>query len=156
MFISVVLPEPEVPMRATNSPRAMVSEMPLSTGTSISPRLYVLCMSRSSINSMAALVIHLHRHEAASDEWLFAIGGLFEKLRGKGAAARGRLSGRLALHFAHHQGGPFLEFAARNFRQAAVAQPEGHLDRTHQSSLGDPNDPTGLLLLVGRGRGLAL
>ena len=38
MFISVVLPEPEAPISATISPRAMVSEMPLSTGTSTSPR----------------------------------------------------------------------------------------------------------------------
>ena len=38
MFISVVLPEPEAPISATISPRAIESEMPLSTGTSTSPR----------------------------------------------------------------------------------------------------------------------
>ena len=38
IFISVVLPEPDAPIRATISPRSMVSEMPLSTGTSTSPR----------------------------------------------------------------------------------------------------------------------
>ena len=38
MFISVVLPEPEAPIRATISPRAIVSEMPRSTGTSTSPK----------------------------------------------------------------------------------------------------------------------
>jgi hypothetical protein len=37
-FISVVLPEPEAPIKATISPRRMVNEMPLSTGTSTSPR----------------------------------------------------------------------------------------------------------------------
>ena len=38
MFINVVLPEPEAPISATISPRWIVSEMPLSTGTSTSPR----------------------------------------------------------------------------------------------------------------------
>ncbi len=38
MFISVVLPEPEAPISATISPRAIDSEMPCSTGTSTSPR----------------------------------------------------------------------------------------------------------------------
>ena len=36
--MSVVLPEPEAPISATISPRSMVSEMPLSTGTSTSPK----------------------------------------------------------------------------------------------------------------------
>ena len=36
--MSVVLPEPEAPIKATISPRWMVNEMPLSTGTSTSPR----------------------------------------------------------------------------------------------------------------------
>ena len=44
IFMSVVLPEPEAPIRATISPRAMVRETPLSTGTSSSPRWYVLVM----------------------------------------------------------------------------------------------------------------
>ena len=38
MFISVDLPEPDAPISATISPRSMVSDTPLSTGTSISPR----------------------------------------------------------------------------------------------------------------------
>ena len=38
MFINVVLPEPEAPISATISPRAIDSEMPRSTGTSTSPR----------------------------------------------------------------------------------------------------------------------
>ena len=38
MFINVDLPEPDAPISATISPRAMDSEMPLSTGTSTSPR----------------------------------------------------------------------------------------------------------------------
>ena len=33
MFISVVLPEPDCPMIATNSPRAMSSEMPFRIGS---------------------------------------------------------------------------------------------------------------------------
>jgi hypothetical protein len=37
-FISVVLPEPEAPIRATNSPRSIESDTPLSTGTSSWPR----------------------------------------------------------------------------------------------------------------------
>ena len=37
MFMSVLLPEPEAPIRATSSPRATFSEIPLSTGTEISP-----------------------------------------------------------------------------------------------------------------------
>jgi hypothetical protein len=36
MFISVVLPLPELPMIATNSPRAMRSETPASAWTSSS------------------------------------------------------------------------------------------------------------------------
>ena len=42
MFISVLLPDPEAPIRATSSPRATVTETPLSTGTSMSPSWYVL------------------------------------------------------------------------------------------------------------------
>ncbi len=38
MFISVVLPEPDAPINATISPRAMDNETPRSTGTSTSPR----------------------------------------------------------------------------------------------------------------------
>ena len=38
MFISVVLPEPDAPISATNSPRSIDSDTPRSTGTSISPR----------------------------------------------------------------------------------------------------------------------
>jgi hypothetical protein len=37
MFISVLLPEPEAPIKATSSPFATVNDMPLSTGTSMSP-----------------------------------------------------------------------------------------------------------------------
>src|SRR5262245_124623 len=42
MFISVDLPEPDWPITATNSPASTVSEIPLSTGTFISPIRYVL------------------------------------------------------------------------------------------------------------------
>ena len=52
MFISVVLPEPEAPIRATISPRAMESETPLRTGTSTSPRWYVFVMFSSRISSI--------------------------------------------------------------------------------------------------------
>ena len=38
IFIKVLLPEPLAPMSATNSPRAMDSDTPFSTGTSTSPR----------------------------------------------------------------------------------------------------------------------
>ena len=37
-LISVVFPEPEAPISATISPRAIESETPRSTGTSIAPR----------------------------------------------------------------------------------------------------------------------
>ena len=37
MFISVLLPEPDAPIRATISPPATVSDTPLSTGTAMSP-----------------------------------------------------------------------------------------------------------------------
>jgi hypothetical protein len=36
--MSVVLPEPDTPIKATSSPRAISRETPLSTGRSISPR----------------------------------------------------------------------------------------------------------------------
>ena len=38
MFISVDLPEPDAPMIATNSPRAMVSDTSRSAFTATSPR----------------------------------------------------------------------------------------------------------------------
>ena len=38
MFIKVVFPEPEAPISATISPRLIGIDMPLSTGTSTSPR----------------------------------------------------------------------------------------------------------------------
>ena len=38
MFMSVLLPEPDAPIRATYSPFSIFSVMPLRTGTSISPR----------------------------------------------------------------------------------------------------------------------
>ena len=38
MFISVLLPDPEAPIRATSSPWATLRETPLSTGTAMSPR----------------------------------------------------------------------------------------------------------------------
>ena len=50
--MSVVLPEPEAPMRATSSPASTVNEMPFNTGTSSSPMWYVLKMSFSSIRFM--------------------------------------------------------------------------------------------------------
>jgi len=37
MFMSVLLPDPEVPIKANSSPRATVNDMPLSTGTATSP-----------------------------------------------------------------------------------------------------------------------
>jgi hypothetical protein len=37
MFMNVLLPEPEAPMTATNSPRAISSETPSSATTSTSP-----------------------------------------------------------------------------------------------------------------------
>jgi hypothetical protein len=42
MFMRVLLPEPDAPMRAASSPCATASDTPLRTGTSISPRWYVL------------------------------------------------------------------------------------------------------------------
>src|SRR5438094_1665494 len=57
MFIRVVLPEPEAPMSATISPLAMVNDTPLSTGTSTSPRWYVLQMSCKVMSSMCHLVL---------------------------------------------------------------------------------------------------
>src|SRR5215831_2326196 len=55
MFINVVLPEPEAPVRATISPRSIVSDTPLSTGTSISPRWYVFRMSSSLMSSIVVI-----------------------------------------------------------------------------------------------------
>ena len=46
MFISVDLPDPDGPMMATNSPRSISNEMPLSTCTVTSPR-------RKSLNQIA-------------------------------------------------------------------------------------------------------
>src|SRR5262245_21817382 len=51
MFMSVVLPEPEAPTRATISPRSMESETPSSAGTTIVPMRYT---RRTSVISMSA------------------------------------------------------------------------------------------------------
>src|SRR5262249_24114293 len=78
MFISVDLPEPEAPIRATNSPRSMVSETPLRTGTSTSPRWYVLWMSVSLISDMfwpsLLLAEQLRRERVAGGAALVAFG----------------------------------------------------------------------------------
>src|SRR5262245_3747143 len=52
VFMRVVLPEPEAPMRATISPRPISSDTPLSTGRSTWPSRYVLRMSTSLISSI--------------------------------------------------------------------------------------------------------
>ena len=53
-FISVVLPEPEAPIKATNSPASMDNETSFSTGTSTSPRRYVLSMFAARSEAWAA------------------------------------------------------------------------------------------------------
>src|SRR5262245_58868119 len=57
MFISVDLPEPDAPIRATSSPRPIDSDTPFSTGTSTSPRKYVLRRSSSLIRSMISHLV---------------------------------------------------------------------------------------------------
>src|SRR5262245_42457955 len=47
MLMSVVLPEPEAPIRATISPRLTVSDTPFRTGTPTLPRQEVLRMASS-------------------------------------------------------------------------------------------------------------
>src|SRR3546814_19855422 len=46
------LPEPDVPMMATNSPASMRSETPCSTSTASVPLLNVLRMSRNSMTAV--------------------------------------------------------------------------------------------------------
>ena len=49
-FIKDVLPDPEVPIKATNSPSSIDNETSFSTGKSTSPTLYALSMCCSSIS----------------------------------------------------------------------------------------------------------
>ena len=51
----LVMPEPEAPISATISPRSMVNDTPLRTGTSISPRWYVFVRLTTRISSMRFL-----------------------------------------------------------------------------------------------------
>ena len=53
-FISVVLPDPLAPIRATNSPCAMESETSFSTGNETLPSRYVLQMCSSSIRAITS------------------------------------------------------------------------------------------------------
>src|SRR5215510_14017458 len=53
--MSVDFPEPEGPIRATNSPSSMSSDTPRRASTLVSPRSYVLLRFRSSISGMGNL-----------------------------------------------------------------------------------------------------
>src|SRR5262249_34835695 len=108
MFMRVVLPEPEAPISATISPRSMASVIPFSTGTSTSPRWYVLRMSSSRMSSMA-LPPSVRLAPAAAAEHL--------RREGVGGAARGALP-----QVADDDLVALREVALRDLRGGAVAQ----------------------------------
>src|SRR5262249_22241626 len=57
VFIIVDLPEPDGPMMATNSPRAMSSDTPRRACTSMSPSVYTFRRSRMRMTGMLSCVI---------------------------------------------------------------------------------------------------
>src|SRR5262249_1062832 len=70
-FRSVVFPEPDGPMRATNSPSATVSETPSSTRTSSASRRYTLttfCTSTDAMREPPGVLLRGQLHAAAARE----------------------------------------------------------------------------------------
>src|SRR5262245_26255975 len=123
MFMSVVLPEPDAPIRATSSPRRIENDTPRKTGTSISPTWYVLVMFSHRISSMDARVSLdslLATHPRRS-QWVVGLG---------------RNLGNL---FAQHHDVAGLQGAADHFGLQAISESDHHVDRVNLVSLPDPN-----------------
>src|SRR6476620_798042 len=120
MFISVLLPDPDAPISATSSPRLIVNEIPFSTGTSTSPKWYVLRMSSRRMSSIAVtcltgILCCVSAAEAGRPERIIYVGA----------------GGRCLACLANDDLVAFLDVAARDFGERHVALASADIDRPY-------------------------
>src|SRR5262249_14544509 len=172
MFIRVDLPDPDAPVSATSSPRLIESETPLSTGTSCSPRWYVLQTSSRVMSSTAgdlarkmsrtinaderhdqdkrllpALIPSLNRaffcvHRAVSFCSLLLPAA--EPRWGEWIA---RLGGGVPADLAGHHRGARRQLAGHHLGHVPVGQPELEHDRAELAVLLNPHNALSRLVL---------